>query len=81
MILNVDGQLLSANDYPKNASPGQIYLAVNKYFSDEVVPGSICILGQSFIERFYTVFDTTKARVGFANTSSTQANSTVVNLN
>ena len=32
------------------------------------------INGQVFLERFYSVFDTTNSRVGFANTPFTNAN-------
>jgi len=37
--------------------------------------GITCICGYSFLERYYTVFDTTKQRVGFATTPFTTADS------
>ena len=33
------------------------------------------INGQTWLERFYTVFDTANSRIGFANTPFTNANS------
>lgn len=51
---------------------GSIYLVVNSLGSSEG-EGLDFINGYTFLERFYSVFDTTNKRVGFATTSFTTA--------
>jgi len=51
--------------------PGANYLVVNSLGGDEV--GFEFINGQTFLERFYSVFDTTNNRVGFATSPNTNA--------
>ncbi|KIK68767.1 hypothetical protein GYMLUDRAFT_68600 [Collybiopsis luxurians FD-317 M1] len=51
---------------------GKIYLNA---VSTEPVNGLSFINGYVFLERFYTVFDTTNSRVGFATTTNTNATS------
>lgn len=51
---------------------GSIYSIVNDLGTPSG-EGLDFINGQSFIERFYSVFDTTNSRVGFATTSYTDA--------
>ncbi|KAG0707572.1 aspartic peptidase domain-containing protein [Suillus ampliporus] len=51
---------------------GYIYLVVNN-LGEPSGEGLDFINGQTFLERFYSVFDTTNARVGFATTSYTDA--------
>jgi cathepsin E len=51
-----------------------IYLVVND-IGESAGGGLDFINGYTFLERFYTVFDTTNSRVGFATTSFTTANS------
>ncbi|KAG0695389.1 aspartic peptidase domain-containing protein, partial [Suillus ampliporus] len=53
-------------------SSGYIYLVVNDIGTPSG-EGLDFINGQTFLERFYSVFDTTNARVGFATTSYTDA--------
>jgi cathepsin E len=52
--------------------PDSIYLIVS-----DIGPGGInsieCINGYSFLERYYSVFDTTNGRIGFATTQFTMA--------
>lgn len=51
-----------------------IYLVVNDI--GELTGGGLDFInGYTFLERFYTVFDNTNRRVGFATTSFTMANS------
>jgi cathepsin E len=51
---------------------GDIYLIVNSIGTPSG-EGLDFINGQTFLERFYAVFDTTNKRVGFATTSFTTA--------
>lgn len=51
---------------------GAIYLIVNDIGSNSG-EGLDFINGYAFLERFYSVFDTTNKRVGFANTPFTKA--------
>ncbi|KAH7886050.1 aspartic peptidase domain-containing protein [Phlebopus sp. FC_14] len=55
-------------------SSSYIYLIVNNLGTPSG-QGLDFINGQSFLERFYSVFDTTNSRVGFATTSFTDATS------
>jgi hypothetical protein len=52
---------------------GKIYLIVNDLGSDSG-EGLDFINGYTFLERFYSVYDTTNKRVGFATTSNTNSN-------
>lgn len=53
---------------------GKIYLIVND-IGTNTGEGLDFIDGQVFLERFYTVFDSTNSRFGIATTSSTAATS------
>jgi pepsin A len=53
-------------------SSNNIYLVIND-IGPGSGPGLNFINGYSFLQRFYSVFDTTNHRVGFATTSSTSA--------
>lgn len=53
-------------------SADDIYLVVNDIGSDSG-SGLDFINGYTFLERFYSVFDTTNSRVGFATTDYTDA--------
>jgi cathepsin E len=54
---------------------GRIYLVVNDIGSVDVGEGFDFINGYTFLERFYSVFDTGKQRVGLATTPFTKAES------
>ncbi|KAF8560104.1 acid protease [Imleria badia] len=71
--LTPNGQIWprSLNTYLGGTS-GSIYSIVNDLGTPSG-EGFDFINGQSFIERFYSVFDTTNSRVGFATTSYTDA--------
>jgi cathepsin E len=51
-----------------------LYLVVSD-IGQIAAQGIPCICGYSFLERYYTVFDTTKKQVGFATTPFTTADS------
>ncbi|EPQ56856.1 aspartic proteinase [Gloeophyllum trabeum ATCC 11539] len=71
--LTANGQIWprSLNTYIGGSS-GSIYLVVNDLGSDSG-EGLDFINGYTFLERFYTVFDTTTSSIGFATTSYTDA--------
>ncbi|KAG6380940.1 aspartic peptidase domain-containing protein [Boletus reticuloceps] len=71
--LTPNGQIWprSLNTYI-GGTTGSIYSIVNNLGSPSG-EGLDFINGQTFLERFYSVFDTTNNRVGFATTSSTDA--------
>ncbi|EIN13874.1 aspartic peptidase A1 [Punctularia strigosozonata HHB-11173 SS5] len=52
---------------------GNVYLIVNSIGTPSG-EGLDFINGQTFLERFYSVFDTTNRRIGFATTAQTNAN-------
>jgi cathepsin E len=54
---------------------GRIYLVVNDIGSLDIGEGLDFINGYTFLERFYSVFDTGKQRVGLATTPFTKAKS------
>ena len=53
---------------------GDIYLVVNDIGSDSG-EGLDFINGYAFLERFYSIFDPTNSRLGFASTQYTDATS------
>ncbi|OAX40084.1 hypothetical protein K503DRAFT_688276, partial [Rhizopogon vinicolor AM-OR11-026] len=71
--LTPNGQIWprSLNTYIGGTSE-YVYLVVNDLGTPSG-EGLDFINGQTFLERFYAVFDTTNARVGFATTSYTDA--------
>ncbi|GAA93793.1 uncharacterized protein L969DRAFT_43874 [Mixia osmundae IAM 14324] len=70
LTLTANAQLVPAADYAYfGLSTAYSYSYVNNYGSTGT--GLDFILGQKFIERYYTVFDTTNHRIGFANTTYT----------
>ncbi len=55
------------------AQPGDIYLVVQDFGSLSSKIGFDFINGYTWLERFYTVYDTANHRVGFATTPFTSA--------
>jgi hypothetical protein len=58
-------------DQTIGGSSDYVYLMVDTFGARQDVP--VCIIGYMFLERYYTVFDASNQRIGFASTQFTNS--------